>query len=69
MKFEPLNTEQHDLGLVSKLIYETELEIFRAILGKNETEGIKNIKSLINAGNNLFGLKTFTWLVMVTGEY
>ncbi len=55
MKFEPLNTEQHDLGMVSKLIYETELEIFRAILGKNETEGIKNIKSLIKAGNNLFG--------------
>lgn len=55
MKFEPLNTEQHDLGMVSKLIYETELEIFRAILGKNETEGIKNIKSLIKAENNLFG--------------
>ncbi len=55
MKFEPLNIEQHDLGKVSKLIYETELEIFRSILGNDETEGIKNIESLIKAGNNLFG--------------
>lgn len=55
MKFEPLNTEQHDLGKVSELIYETELEIFRSILGKNETEAVKNIESLIRVGDNLFG--------------
>ncbi len=55
MKFEPLNTEQHDLGKVSKLIYETELEIFRSIIGKDETEAINNLESLIKAGDNLFG--------------
>lgn len=55
MKFEPLNIKQHDLAKVSKLIYETELEIFRPILGKDETEAINNLKKLINAGNNLFG--------------
>lgn len=55
MKFEPLNLKQHDLDKVSELIYETELKIFRSLLGKDETEAINNIKSLINAGNNSFG--------------
>lgn len=55
MKFEPLNVKQHDLGKVSKLIYETELEIFRSILGKDENEAINTIKSLVKAGNNFFG--------------
>ncbi len=55
MKFEQLNIEQHDLEKVSELIYETELEIFRSLIGKNEVEAINNIESLIKAGDNLFG--------------
>lgn len=55
MKFEPLNIEQHDLEKVSELIYETELEIFRSLIGKNETEAISNIESLIKSGDNIFG--------------
>lgn len=55
MKFEQLNIEQHDLGKVSKLIYETELAIFRSIIGKDEVDATKNIESLIQMGNNIFG--------------
>lgn len=55
MKFEPLNIEQHDLGKVSELIYETELVIFRSLIGKDETEAIGNITRLIRMRNNLFG--------------
>jgi len=55
MKFEPLNIEKHDPKKVSELIYETELRTFRSLIGKDESEAIKNIESLICMGNNLFG--------------
>lgn len=55
MKFEPLNIEKHDLRKVSELIYETELRTFRSLIGKDESEAIKNIESLICMGNNSFG--------------
>ena len=55
MKFEPLNIEKHDPIKVSELIYETELRTFRSLIGKDESEAIKNIESLICMGNNSFG--------------
>lgn len=55
MKFEPLNIEQHDLEIVSELIYETELAIFRSLLGKDKEKAVYNIKRLITSGNNSFG--------------
>lgn len=54
MKFEPLDIEKHNLRKVSELIYETELVIFRSLIGKDETEAINNINSLIKMGDNLF---------------
>lgn len=55
MKFEPLNIEQHDLKIVTELIYETELAIFRSLLGKDKEDAIYNIKRLIKSGNNSLG--------------
>ena len=54
MKFVELDINKHDLDKVSKLIYETELSLFTPLLGKNEKEAIKNIKTLIKTGNNSF---------------
>ena len=55
MKFVELDTSKHDLNKVSELIYETELTIFKQLLGKDQDEAIKNIKSLVESGNNYFG--------------
>ena len=55
MKFEKLDLKRHDLNKVSKLIYETELEVFRSLLGKEEDEVTQNIKRLIKLGNNSLG--------------
>ncbi len=55
MKFLKLNTNKNDLNKVSKLIYETELTIFKQLLGKDEKDAIKNIKSLVELGSNYFG--------------
>jgi len=55
MKFVKFNINKHDLNKVSKLIYETELEVFRSLLGKDENEATENIKKLVESGNNTFG--------------
>ena len=55
MKFVKLDINKHDVNKVSKLIYETELAIFRSLLGKNENKAIKNIKKLVKFGNNSLG--------------
>ncbi|HEX3013425.1 MAG TPA: GNAT family N-acetyltransferase [Methanobacterium sp.] len=55
MKFVKLNINKHDLNKVSELIYETELTIFKQLLGKDEKEAIQNIKKLIKLGKNYFG--------------
>lgn len=55
MRFERLNIEKHDLDKISKLIYETELEAFKSLIGKDENDAINNIKKLIKYGNNSFG--------------
>jgi Acetyltransferases len=55
MKFVELDTSKHDLNKVSELIYETELAIFKQLLGRDQDEAIKNIKSLVESGNNYFG--------------
>ena len=55
MKFLKLDTNKHDLNKVSELIYETELTIFKQLLGKDESEAIRNIKKLVESGNNTFG--------------
>lgn len=54
MKFVKLNVNTHDLDKVSKWIYETELEVFRPLIGRNETEAINNIKTLIKSKSNVF---------------
>ena len=55
MKFEKLDLKRHDLNKVSKLIYETELGVFRSLLGKDEDEATQNIKRLVKAGSNSLG--------------
>lgn len=55
MKFVKLDTNKHDLNKVSELIYETELTIFKQLLGKNESEAVQNIKKLVESGSNTFG--------------
>ena len=55
MKFIRLDTDKHDLNKVSELIYETELTIFKQLLGKDEKEATENIKNLVKSGNNYFG--------------
>ena len=55
MKFVKLNIHKHDLNKVAELIYETELSIFRPLIGKNRKIATQNIKKLIKEGNNTFG--------------
>lgn len=55
MKFVKLNVDKHDLDIVSKLIYDTELELFRFLFGSNEDKAQKNIQKLIIEGKNSFG--------------
>lgn len=55
MKFEKLDITSHDLKKVSELIYETELAIFRPLLGKDKNKALENIEKLIKSENNLFG--------------
>jgi ribosomal protein S18 acetylase RimI-like enzyme len=55
MKFVKLDVNKHDLALVSKLIYETELESFKFLFGSNKNNAQKNIQKLIMVGNNSFG--------------
>ncbi len=55
MKFEKLDLKRHNLNKVSKLIYETELEVFRSLLGKDEDEVTQNIKRLVKTGSNSLG--------------
>lgn len=57
MKFKKLDINKHDIDKVSKLIYETELAIFRPLIGKDRDRATQNIKKLIKAGNNTFGLE------------
>ncbi len=54
MKFVKLDISRHDLNKVSELIYETELSIFRPLLGKDKNEAIENIKKLIKEKDNTF---------------
>ncbi len=54
MKFVKFDISRHDLNRVSELIYETELSIFRPLLGKNKNEAIENIKKLIKEKDNTF---------------
>lgn len=55
MKFVKLDTDKHDLNKVSELIYETELTIFKQLLGEDKNNALQNIKSLVKSGNNYFG--------------
>lgn len=54
MKFVKLDINKHDLDKVSEWIYETELSIFRPLIGKDKNEAMENIKKLIKARNNTF---------------
>ena len=54
MKFVKLDISRHDLNKVSELIYETELSIFRPLLGKNKNEAVENIKKLIKEVDTSF---------------
>ena len=55
MKFVKLDTNKHDMNKISELIYETELTIFKQLLGKNEDEVVQNINELVKSGNNSLG--------------
>ncbi len=54
MKFLKLDISKHDLNKVSELIYETELSVFRPLLGKDKNEALENIKKLIMGRDNTF---------------
>lgn len=54
MKFVELDTAKHDLNKVSKLIYETELSVFRPLLGENKKIAIETINKLILLDSNIF---------------
>ncbi len=55
MKIKKLDLNKHDIDKVSKLIYETELELFKPLFGKNQQKAQYNIKKLIINGENSFG--------------
>ncbi len=55
MKLLKLDLYEHNLELVSELIYETDKNLFRIFLDKNPTNAIKKLKTLIIAGKNSYG--------------
>lgn len=65
MKFVKLDITKHDLDKISRWIYETELAIFRTLIGKDEIEAQKNIKTLIKSKNNIFSYEN---IYVVTDE-
>ena len=54
MKLIKLDINKHNIYKVSELIYETELSIFRPLIGKDRNEAIENIKMLIMSEKNTF---------------
>ncbi|HEX7468809.1 MAG TPA: GNAT family N-acetyltransferase, partial [Methanobacterium sp.] len=40
---------------VSELIYETELDVFKPLLGEDKNKALENIEKLVKSENNLFG--------------
>ncbi|MGZ7070591.1 MAG: GNAT family N-acetyltransferase [Methanobacterium sp.] len=55
MQFKKLDINKHDLNEVSRFIYETELDLFKYLFGKNQEKAQNNLKRLIYKGNNSFG--------------
>jgi hypothetical protein len=47
MEFKKLDIDKHNLNKVSKLIYETELELIQSLFGKNQKKAQKNKKSYL----------------------
>ncbi len=55
MIFEKLDINKNDLNKVSELIYETELDVFKPLLGEDKNKALENIEKLVKSENNLFG--------------
>lgn len=55
MNLIKLEIIKHDLELVSKLIYETDENLFKKFLDKNHKTAIEKLKKLIIAGKNSYG--------------
>lgn len=55
MNLIKLEINKHDLELVSKLIYETDKNLFKKFLDKNHKTAIEKLKKLIIEGKNSYG--------------
>lgn len=55
MKIQKLDTNIHDTKKVSELIYETDEDLFTALLGKNEEKSLEKLQNIVETGGNPYG--------------
>ena len=55
MNLKKLDMYEHDLEMVSELIYETDQNLFSTFLDKKRNNAVKKLKKLIMAGKNSYG--------------
>jgi ribosomal protein S18 acetylase RimI-like enzyme len=55
MELKKLDTNVHDLQLVSELIYETDKDLFKIFFDKDRDKALLKLQKIIKAGNNCYG--------------
>lgn len=55
MKIQKLNINNHDTKKVSELIYETDEDLFLAVLDRDREKAIEKLQSIVETGKNPYG--------------
>ncbi len=55
MELKKLDTNVHDLQLVSELIYETDKDLFKIFFDKDREKALLKLQKIIKAGKNCYG--------------
>jgi hypothetical protein len=55
MKIQKLDIDTHDTKKVSELIYETDEDLFLAVLDKNSEKAVEKLQNIVETGKNPYG--------------
>jgi ribosomal protein S18 acetylase RimI-like enzyme len=55
MKIQKLNINTHNTKKVSELIYETDKDLFLAVLSKDSKKAVEKLQSIVETGKNPYG--------------
>lgn len=59
MKIQKLDIDTHDTKKVSELIYETDEDLFLAVLDKNSEKAVEKLQNIVETGKILTDMKIF----------